>query len=153
MISSLHDKKRLHEACLSLVRSRMEQISGSIDEAREASRQETKSSAGDKYETGREMMRIQSDMRALHLYEAQDLLQRLERIDVSQEHATVKAGSVVWTTGGLYFIAQSIGQISLDGFEYQTISLVSPIGKALKGLAAGQFADFREQKLEILSVI
>lgn len=152
MISSLHDKKRLHEACISLVHSRMEQISGSIDEAREASRQETKSSAGDKYETGREMMRIQSDMRALHLYEAQDLLQRLERIDVSQEHATVKAGSVVWTTGGLYFIAQSIGQISLDGFEYQTISLASPIGKALKGLAAGQFADFREQKLELLSV-
>lgn len=153
MISSLHDKKRLHEACLSMVRSRMEQISGSLDEAREASFAETKSSAGDKYETGREMMRIQSDMRALQLYEAQDLLQRLERIDVSQEHSAVKAGSVVWTTGGLYFVAQSIGQIPLDGFEYQTISLASPMGKALKGLCAGQFAEFREQKLEILSVI
>lgn len=131
----------------------MDRISATIDDAREASFSETKSSAGDKYETGREMMRIQSDMRALQLYEAQDLLQRLERIDVSQEHSVVKAGSVVWTTGGLYFVAQSIGQISLDGFEYQTISLASPMGKALKGLGPGQFANVRDQPVEILSVI
>ena len=153
MISSLSDKKRLHEACISLIRARVEQISGSLDEAREASFAETKSSAGDKYETGREMMRIQSDMRALQLYEAQDLLNRLERVDVSQELSTVKAGAVVWTTNGLFFVAQSIGQISLDGFEYQTISMASPMGKVLKGLAAGESTTFREQTIEVLSVI
>ena len=38
-------------------------------------------------------------------------------------------------------MAQSIGQIPLDGFEYQTISLASPMGKALKGLSAGQIAE------------
>lgn len=153
MVSSLDDKKRLHDACLALIRSRIEQISGSLDEAREASFAETKSSAGDKYETGREMMRIQSDMRALQLYEAQDLLNRLERVDASQVHSTVKAGSVVWTTNGLFFVAQSIGQISLDGFEYQTISTASPMGKALKGLAAGQTTVFREQRIEVISVL
>lgn len=147
------DKKRLHEACMDLVRGRMERISSTIDEAREASQAETKSSAGDKYETGREMMRIQSDMRALQLYEAEDLLKRLERIDVSEEHSAVKAGSVVWTTGGLFFVAQSIGVVELDGFEYQTISLASPMGKALKGLAAGQFAIVKGQQVEILSVL
>jgi len=153
VISSLDDKKRLLSACIAFVRDRVEQISASLEEAREASLSETKSSAGDKYETGREMMRIQSDMRALQLYEAQDLLNRLERIDVSQPHETVRTGSVVWTTNGLYFVAQSMGQVSLDGFEYQTISLAAPMGKALKGLRPGDFAAFREQQIEILSVL
>lgn len=153
MISSLADKKRLLDICVSLVRDRVGQISGSLDEAREASFAETKSSAGDKYETGREMMRIQSDMRALQLYEAQDLLNRLERIDATQAHEKIRVGSVVWTTNGLYFVSQSIGQVSLDGFEYQTISLAAPMGKALKGLAAGDFAVFRDQRIEILSVL
>lgn len=153
VISSLDDKKRLLGSCLSFVRARVEQISASLEEAREASFSETKSSAGDKYETGREMMRIQSDMRALQLYEAQDLLSRLERIDVSQAHDKVRAGSVVWTTNGLYFVTQSIGMIALEGFEYQTISLAAPMGKALKGLGAGEFATFRDQQIEILSVL
>ena len=152
MIDSLQDKKRLMDACLGHVRSRVEQIAANLQEARDASAQETKSSAGDKYETGREMMRIQSDMRAVQLYEAQDLLALLECVDVSQVCQVVRPGAVVWTTNGLFFVAQSIGQIALDGFEYQTISMVSPMGKAMKGLGMGQMATFREQHIEILSV-
>ena len=153
MITSLDDKKRLLEACLAPVRERIARISESLELAREASRQETKSSAGDKYETGREMMRIESDMQALHLYEAQDLLQRLERIDVGAVHDTVRAGSVVRTSRGLYFVAQSLGPVVLDGVEYQTLSLASPLGKVLKGLRTGQSAVFREEPLGILAVL
>lgn len=152
MLDSLDDKKRLLEACLAPVRSRIDQIHASLEQAREASQQETKSSAGDKYETGREMMRIQSDMQALHLYEARDLLQRLERIDVSQVPATVRPGAVVRTEEGLYFISQSLGPVVLDGVEYQTMSLASPLGKVIKGLAVGDSAEFRERKVTILAL-
>lgn len=153
MITSLEDKKRLLDACLALVRLRIEQISGSLEQAREASLQETKSSAGDKYETGREMMRIQSDMQALHLYEAQDLLQRFERIDVSRLQDSVRPGAVVQTDKGLYFVAQSLGPIVLDGTEYQTISLASPLGKVLKGATVGQSVLFRDQPVFLLSIL
>lgn len=153
MITSLDDKKRLLEACLNPVRERIARITECLELAREASSQETKSSAGDKYETGREMMRIQSDMQALHLYEAQDMLQRLERIDVGQIHDTVRPGTVVKTSRGLYFVAQSLGPVFLDEVEYQTLSLASPLGKALKGLRAGQSAVFRDAPLEILAVV
>jgi len=152
MIDSLLDKKRLLEACIAPVRSRIEQINGSLEQAREASQQETKSSAGDKYETGREMMRIQSDMQALHLYEAQDLLHRLDRIDASQIHTTVRPGAVVRTDAGLYFICQSLGPVILDGVEYQTMSLASPLGKVLKGLSAGDTAPFRDGIVSLLAV-
>jgi transcription elongation GreA/GreB family factor len=152
MIDSLLDKKRLLEACTAPVRSRIDQINGSLEQAREASLQETKSSAGDKYETGREMMRIQSDMQALHLYEAQDLLHRLERIDVSQRHSTVRPGAVVRTESGLYFISQSLGTVRLDDVEYQTMSLASPLGKVLKGLSAGDTVPFREATVSVLAV-
>lgn len=153
MVSSLEDKKRLLDACLETVRERVKQISASLEEAREASFSETKSSAGDKYETGREMMRMQSDMRALQLYEAQDLQDRLERIDVTQAHDKVRTGSVVRTTNGLFFVSQSMGQVELDCMEYQTMSLAAPMGKALKGLGVGDFAVFRDQKIEILSIL
>lgn len=152
MIKSLDDKKRLLEACLAPVRSRIEQINGSLEQAREASLQETKSSAGDKYETGREMMRIQSDMQALHLYEAQDLLHRLERVDVSQVHTSVRPGAVVLTDVGLYFISQSIGPVVLDGLEYQTMSLASPLGKVIKGLSCGESAPFRERTVLVRDI-
>lgn len=152
MIGSLDDKKRLLEACLAPVRSRIEQINGSLEQAREASLQETKSSAGDKYETGREMMRIQSDMQALHLYEAQDLLHRLEQVDVLEVHTTVRSGAVVRTEVGLYFISQSLGPVILDGVEYQTMSLASPLGKALKGLRVGDQTVFREGTVSVLDI-
>ncbi|MEK7394785.1 MAG: hypothetical protein AAB214_19680, partial [Fibrobacterota bacterium] len=77
----------------------------------------------------------------------------LERIDVSQPHDKVRTGSVVRTTSGLYFVSQSMGQVGLDGMEYQTMSLAAPMGKALKGLGVGDFALFRDQKIEILSIL
>ncbi len=153
MIANLETKQRLHEACLAVIRSRIHEISQALAEAREASFQETKSSAGDKYETGREMMRIQSDMRAVQLGEAQVLLSLLERLDMTCLHEKVRTGSVVRTSNGTYFLAQSIGKVAIDGMEIQTISLASPLGKALKGLSAGQSATFRDQTLEILSVL
>jgi len=153
VISTIEDKKRLLDACLETVRDRVRQISTSLDEAREASFSETKSSAGDKYETGREMMRMQSDMRALQLYEAQDLLNRLERIDVSLPHDKVRTGSVVKTSAGLFFVSQSMGRIELDGLEYQTISLAAPMGKSLKGLGSGDSILVRDQRIEILAVL
>ena len=54
-------KEELYNQCLNYVQSRMDAAQQGIDEAQQASKDDTKSSAGDKYETGRAMMQQQTE--------------------------------------------------------------------------------------------
>ena len=54
-------KKKLYDLCIAYVQGRMDEAKLAIDEAQKASNDDTKSSAGDKYETGREMMQQETD--------------------------------------------------------------------------------------------
>ena len=49
-------KPKVHEACRVFLMQKIENLSTELEALREAAIAETKSSMGDKYETGREMM-------------------------------------------------------------------------------------------------
>ena len=57
-------KKELLNYCLKQIEGRLEETAFAIEQAQEAIESETKSSAGDKYETSREM--IQQDLSRYH---------------------------------------------------------------------------------------
>ena len=130
-------KEELYKQCLEYVQSRMDAAQQGIDEAHQASKDDTKSSAGDKYETGRAMMQQETDRNMAQLNEANKLKVALNSINPTAAHTTIDTGSVVETNNGNFYLAISAGTLNVAGEGYFAISPASPIGFKLKGLKVG----------------
>ena len=142
-------KEQLLQVCKGYVEERMAMANEAIKFARESSQTETKSSAGDKYETGRAMAQLEIENNSRHLADAKRLLQTLQLIDCSKTSKSAQLGSVVYTTQAIYFLAISMGQIHLAGKPFLIISPASPIGQAMLGKRAGDEFLFAGKTLKI----
>jgi transcription elongation GreA/GreB family factor len=146
-------KQKLHTCCLVYVNERIAAAQEAIQTAQHSANEETKSSAGDKYETGRAMAQLEIEKNTVQLAESLKLKQLLEQI--SSEHSTVKVqiGSVVITNQGNFYIAISAGQFIVDEKTYFAISPASPIGQKLIGLRMHESFLFNKRECHISAVL
>ncbi|MDB5105937.1 MAG: hypothetical protein JWP91_3626 [Fibrobacteres bacterium] len=121
----------------------------SLDQAAAA---ETKSSAGDKYETAREMIAQSRNLIQHNLAEAEAGLDALERMAKAPLRPKVGFGSLVETGTGWHLVGVSLGELEILGMRLRMISLASPLGAALKGKGAGDRFPFMGADMEILQV-
>jgi len=98
---------------------------------------ETKSTAGDKYETARAMIHIEQEQINRQLAEALSQQSMLAQIDFSITAAHIIRGSLVDTDQGLFFIATGIGRVVVEDTIIYAISPQSPLGAKLSGLSVG----------------
>ncbi len=136
--------------CQQYVSQRLDTVTSALEAIRQAINEETKSSVGDKHETGRAMLQLEQEKLSVQLAEAQQLEQVLGRIQLEGLPTTIGEGSLVLTGQGNYFIAISAGKVELEGRLYYLVSLASPIGAALAGRKAGDEVSFRGQSIHIL---
>lgn len=115
----------------------------SIASAKESRDNDTKSSAGDKYETGRAMMQQEMDKSEAQLAKAYLLKKTMALINPLTECIKVELGSLVFTNLGVYFISIGLGQIDVGKEKIYSVSLVSPIGKFLHQKKTGEQATFQ----------
>lgn len=120
--------------------------------AQESANSETKSSAGDKYETGRAMAQLERDRHAQLLADAQRMLADLEKINPDATSLIVVPGSLVQTARGSFYISISAGKLTVDGADYFAVSAASPIGALLLGKRAGDAVVFNRMNYTVLSV-
>lgn len=146
-------KEELYNLCMEAVAKRIDSIRSIITVTQAAASEETKSSAGDKYETGRAMAQLEIEKLGIQLEEALKSKEVLERIKASANHDIVQTGSVVTTTQGNFFISISAGPFEVDGKSYYPISASSPIGHLLLGKKNGDNYSFRGKEAKILSVL
>lgn len=135
-----------------LLHQKIEAAQSAIAAAKEARNNDTKSSAGDKYETGREMMQIEIDKHELQLSKAEQLKLDLEKIDTAIENSSVCFGALVRTNFETYLISIGLGKFNFDNQTYYAISLASPIGNALKDKSVGDKISFQGREIEILNI-
>jgi len=102
-----------------------------MDEVQASANEESKSSTGDKYETGRAMMHLETEKAATQLADALNMKRALDQIDIDKSSNTAKMGSIVITDNGNFFIAVAIGKIEIRKKDYFVISPLSPLGKEL----------------------
>ena len=145
-------KQNLYNQCVEYVEQRILTADNAIKSARESANDDTKSSAGDKYETGRAMMQQEIDNNTLQLIEARKLKQILELIQPDKETENVQLGSLVITNKGNFYIAISAGQLATDENIYFAISSASPIGAKLMTQKAGAKFNFNGKDFCILNV-
>lgn len=137
-------KIALYQACLDFIHQRIQTAETALEQAREASNDDTKSSAGDKFETTREMMQQDISRNKRLLADAQQNLQMLESLQDVPVSLQVKNGSLVHTDNGVFYISISAGQIKLDSIQAFAISAVSPIGQLLLGKKEGESFSFNQ---------
>lgn len=145
-------KEQLYKQCLQYVEECINTAQLAIDDARASANDDTKSSAGDKFETGREMMQQEINRNRIQLEEAKKMKFVLAQIESYQATEIVHAGSLVITNLGKFYISISCGQIEVDGDNYFAISGLSPIGLKLMGHRVGDEFEFNGKALKIEAI-
>jgi transcription elongation GreA/GreB family factor len=146
-------KISLYRHCLNYVNQCMDNAQSAINDAMQSGNTETKSSAGDKHETGRALLQLEQEKNTRQLYESIALKEKLVRIDPALTSDVVSVGSVVATSSGNFYKAIAAGKIKIEGKEYVTISPSSPVAQRLMGLKASQSIVFNGQPYDIQSVL
>ena len=145
-------KEKLLAQCRALIVTKIDTTKSAIQLLQEAANEETKSSAGDKYETGRAMAQIEIENLNAQLNEQLKLLRTLEAIKQEKsDHVTL--GSAVVTTLDNYFLAVNVGKVTVDGIVYVTISTSAPLAQKLLGKTIGDTFDHLSKSQKILDVL
>lgn len=146
-------KQQLYNLCVAYVQNRMQEAEDAFRAAEQASNDDTKSSAGDKYETGRAMMQQEKDRNTIQLNEANKLMVALNLIGTKTTSATVETGSLVITNNGSFYLAISAGILQIDSVNYFAVSPASPIGVKLKGLKTGDGFELNGKQYLIQNIL
>lgn len=149
----MNTKEALYKQCVAVVENRLQTVTKTISEIQESLTSETKSSAGDKHETGRAMLQLEREKAGNQLAEIVKVKEALSKIDPSKPSTTVGLGSVVFTTQSNYFVAISAGQLTIDSEGFYAISPSTPIGQLLIGKRVGDTVVFRGLGFQITEIL
>lgn len=140
-------KQQLYDACLLFVNTKLATITTVMASNKKALYSETKSSAGDKHETGRAMIQLEMEKVGQQLAVINAMKLILDKIDIEKSTNIGCLGSLIKTTKADYFLAVSAGKVEIDKQTYYTVSLNSPIGKQLLGKKEGDFIPFNQAEI------
>ncbi len=113
---------------------------------------DSKSSAGDKHETGRAMMQQAQEQLGKQLQEAEMKRASLARIQTLSSTDVIGEGSLVKTNENTLLLAAPLGKIHFEEKDVFVISMQSPLAQALKGKKSGDTIIFQQKQINILSV-
>lgn len=147
----------LYQLCLEFIENRIKTIRNAIQETQASADEETKSSAGDKYETGLSMMQLDMEKQAEQLAEAIRTRDALHQVKVFDEmngasNGGIRPGNAVETSQGNFYIAISAGQLKANDKTYFAISPATPIGSKLIGLKVGDKFAFNSKEYSISKI-
>lgn len=130
-MDNLELKNKVYQKCCQVVEDKITITKEAVEAAKQAAVEEERSTAGDKYDTARAMSHINQGMFASQLSEVSKLQKVLRQINIHHQYNKVESGALVKTSNGLYFIAVSLGAITIDGQQVMVISPMSPIGQLM----------------------
>ncbi|MCX2743272.1 3-oxoacyl-ACP synthase [Mangrovivirga sp. M17] len=152
MTIDLKVKSDIHQHCLAEIRKKIALCEAGMREAQESANNETKSSAGDKYETGRAMAQLEKDKYATQLSEARKLYRALDNLDPAKVKSKVEPGALVYTDSGNYYLSVSVGKIIIDENVFFAISPLTPLAKSIINKTIGETGVFRGKNIKILKI-
>lgn len=145
-------KQKLLQACRDFAEEKLKAVQNTLNELSDSVGSDSKSTAGDKHETGRAMLHLEQEKTGEQLLQAQDTLRALDKINIHKSSPTIAPGSLVKTNKGSFFIAISAGKITIDKIDYYAVSPKAPIAQKLIGLAVGGQVKFNGVEYSIQSV-
>lgn len=146
-------KNKLIQSCEAYIQQRKEVVLKAMKGLKEDLENESKSSAGDKYETGREMINIEWNKlsRQLRAYENHE--NTLDRVRNQSTSKKVVLGSVVKTNAAHYFIAIPAGKIEISKELFYAIGSQAPVAKEMLGKETGEDFQINGKRFKITAIL
>ena len=145
-------KQQLFKQCQDFVNKRLQTVEEIISSNQKALQSETKSSAGDKNETGRAMLQLEMEKASQQFAAISKMKEILSKVDMTNNSEAAHLGSIIHTTSGNYFLSISAGQLAVDNAVYFAISVSSPIGKILLGKKTNSEYFFNKRNNKVLFI-
>jgi hypothetical protein len=142
-------KSSLKQFGLDLIAGRIAAARLAASQAQEAANQEEKSSAGDKYETGRAMGHLQKEMHARQQAEHEREHAALLRVRTDILCAHPLPGAFIQCREIGLFIGAGLGKHSVDGQTILFLSPAAPLAKTLLDKKSGDEFSFNSRTLRI----
>ena len=144
-------KQQALEFCKEQLGLKRTKIEKSIKLLQNSLTSESKSTAGDKHETGRAMIQLEREKLGFQLKELEKQEALLYRIKLESSTGLVAAGSYVKTSLMDYFLSVSLGK--MDTINAFAISIQSPIGRLLLGKKEGDIFSFNGKEQKIIKIL
>lgn len=144
------EKESIIKTIQQLSKQKVESLNKLIDETRN-SNNDTKSSMGDKYETGREMLQQEINQLQGQLNQALELQQSAEKLS-GQSSESVESSALVLTNKGMFFFGISLGKVLVNDNTIMCISMDAPLAKALVGKKQGDVTVFNNLDFQIIDI-
>lgn len=135
-----------------LINQKLNDLRTRMKELQEAANSDSKSSMGDKYETGRAMVHLEQENLASQQSQLELQLKVLSQMSTIK-HKTAQLGSLVKTNQGIFFLSIGLGNQSINNISIFYIAPTSPIGQKLIGLKKGDLVDFNGRQFKVVNVI
>ncbi|WP_162343112.1 GreA/GreB family elongation factor [Cyclobacterium salsum] len=145
-------KADLKKDALCRIHENLNDLNAQFSALKEASSGETKSSAGDKYETGRETIRQSRALLEKQLQTIRQWESKIQQIPL-EPVSDIREGAVVLLDLGWIWVSVSFGKLVMQTNEIQGVSVASPLVLAIKGRKKGDVVTFRGRKIEILDIL
>lgn len=152
-MSQIKIKEALFRQCELFVKKRAETVQEIIASNQKALQSETKSSAGDKHETGRAMLQLEMEKASQQLEGIAIMNQILSKIAIDKSGEVGHLGSIIITDKANYFLSISAGQLVVEGKNYFAVSVSSPIGKLLLGKRKNEVVVFNGNPIKIIQIL
>jgi len=135
------------------IESKIRKANEYMESIQESIRSESKSTAGDKHDTTRELMQQERNKAAQnisHQLLAQKTILELQKSKASDE---IGFGSLVQTDQSWIYIGLSIGKVLYNDLEVLCVSPVSPLARAFESKSENEEVDFNGVVYSIEKVV
>jgi len=127
-------KQKIYTHFLKMLNTNISILQKSLVDLKESSSNETKSTAGDKYETALAMLQIEQSNAREQLQVVLTQKNLLDKINPTLSSSIIMNGSLIRTNKGYFFISIAMRKALIDGMVVYALSPQSPLGKKLMGL-------------------
>lgn len=114
---------------------------------------ESKSTAGDKHDTSRELMQQERNKAAQNLSNQLAMQKTLIQLKIIDANIAIGFGSLIETQGNVIFIGLALGKINYLNREIVCISPLSPLARVLEGMQVGEVCTFNEVIYEVKQLL
>ncbi len=144
-------KSTLFERVEQLLLEKLNQSKLYFNQLQESLHGETKSTAGDKHETGRAMVQFEIEQAGKLINEHEIQLNSFKKINLRHQN-TIQLGSIIQTNNGLFFIAISLGKLEIDDHIVLAIGPSAPLSKLFFGKQINDTITFNKQNYFIENI-
>ncbi|MBC7848653.1 MAG: 3-oxoacyl-ACP synthase [Chitinophagaceae bacterium] len=142
-------KAGVHAHFSKLVSLKIDQLKNQLSDLSASTANETKSTAGDKYETGRAMLQIEQDNVRTQLQQVLEQKAALDTIGIDKKSIIIERGSLILTNNGWFFLSIALGKQLIDAVSVTAISPQSPLGSKMIGLKVSDRFQLNQKDYQI----